>query len=251
MASTNYQLAAFFKEVEKQLKERETQDSKDQSFEEIAPIYGECFFVVDLTKSKILHFGGMKKMFGYNEKIIDLPFVFDKSHPEDSQLVQLIVSNILSKIVHINIPAYTNIFSMTSRFRKRNGEYLRILTDNFIIQTNEKNLVQSILIRYTDLSFLAKSKTVDWKVNSDYLDRESISNEVYGENKNIFTDREKEIILLVILGSSNPDIASSLNISKHTVATHRKNIFSKSKCSDPEELKIFCKKNGVFDGNNV
>ncbi len=88
-------------------------------------------------------------------------------------------------------------------------------------------------------------------MNSDYLDRESISNEVYGENKNIFTDREKEIILLVILGSSNPDIASSLNISKHTVATHRKNIFSKSKCSDPEELKIFCKKNGVFDGNNV
>ena len=250
MASTNYQLAPFFKEVEKQLKERETANFIGLPFEEIAPVYGECFFVVDLTKGKILHFGGMKKMFGYSEKNIDLPFVFDKNHPEDSQLVQPIVSNILSKIVNIAIPAYTNVFSIASRFKKSNGEYIRILTDNFIIKTDEQEFVQCILVRYTDLSFLDKSDTVDWKVNDNFLDKDAIAKEVYGERKDLFTLREKEIIELIINGSSNSEIADSFHISKHTVATHRKNIFSKSKCSNPAELKLFCKKNGVFNGKN-
>jgi len=250
MASTNYQLEAFFKEVEKQLKLRETNNFKNDSFEVITPVYGECFFVVDLTQSKVIQFGGMKKLFGYDEKIIDLPFVFDKNHPEDTVIVQKIIQAIVSKVVQMKIPTFTNIFSITSRFRKTNGEYLRILTDNFVIQTDDDNLVQSILIRYTDLSFLGDSKAVDWKVNSDYLDKASISNEIYGEEKNIFTEREKEVVLLVIVGSSNAEIARSLSISKHTVTTHRKNIYSKSNCSDQEELKIFCKKNGVFNGNN-
>ena len=251
MKTSNYQLASFFKEVESQLQLRESKTEEIRSFEEIAPLYGACFFVVDLTKSTILHFGGMKKLFGYNKKKIDLPFVFDKNHPEDSQLVQAIVSNILSKIVHLEIPNYTNVFSITSRFKKSSGEYIRILTDNFIIQTNEQKLVQSILVKYTDLSFLDESDTVDWKVNSDFLDRDRIAEEVYGEDKNVFTKREKQVVLSVLQGLHNREIASSLNISQHTVATHRKNIFSKSKCSNPEELKVFCKKRGVFNGVNL
>lgn len=249
MSSSNYQLATFFKEVEAQLKLRSSKDFKYDSLKEIIPAKGECFFVVDLTQSKILHFGGMKKLFGYEEEHIDLPFIFQKSHPEDSLLVQSIVSNILARIVHIAIPVYTNIFSITSRFRKSNGEYLRILTDNFIIQTNNQNLVQSILVKYTDLSFLDESNAVDWKVNSNFLDKDAIAKEVYGENINLFTEREKEIVKFICAGSSNSEIADSLSISLHTVATHRKNIFSKSKCSNPEKLKIFCKKNGIFKSN--
>lgn len=249
MASKNYQLASFFKSVELQLQSRNSVSSKGSPFKEMAPINGVCYFVVDLTKSKIIHFGGMKNMFGYDEKRIDLPFVFDKNHPDDSQLVQPIVSNILSKIVNIAIPAYTNVFSVVSRFRKSNGEYIRVLTDNFIIQTNDQELVQSILVRYTDLSFLDASTTVDWKVNPEFLDKNVIAKEVYGEKKNLFTEREKEIVNFICTGSSNSEIADSLNISIHTVATHRKNIFSKSKCSNPENLKIFCKKNGVFQSN--
>ena len=76
-----------------------------------------------------------------------------------------------------------------------------MLTDNFIIQTNGENLVQSILVRYTDLSFLDNTKTIDWKVNLDYLDEELIVKEIYGDKKNIFTVREKEIILLVFIGT--------------------------------------------------
>lgn len=250
MENSEYELNSFFQEIETLLRKRAKGDPEKSTYQNISPIHGECFFIVDLTQNKIVNFGGMKKMFGYDETNIDLPFVFKKNHPEDSVFVQSIIENIISKIVHLEIPNFTNIFSITSRFKNRDGDYMRMLTDNFIIQIDDENIVQSILVRYTDLSFLDDANSVDWKVNDEFLDKEFIANEVYGEQRNIFTPREKQIILLVFFGESNPKIANKLSISEHTVATHRKNIFSKSSCSSPEELKVFCKNNGVFIGNN-
>lgn len=251
MEPSNYQLGVFFKEIEALLGKRATGSEQKSDFEEMVPIHGECYFIIDLTKSRILHFAGMKEMFGYEDKNIDLPFIFKKNHPEDSDLVQHIIKNIISKIVHIEIPVYTNIFSISSRFKKSNGEYVRILTDNFVIQADSNKIVQSILVRFTDLSFLDDSSAVDWKVDSNYLDKADIANEVYGEKKHVFTAREKEIVQFVLKGKSNRQIARKLNISEHTVATHRKNILSKSNCSGTEQLKMFCKKTGVFQGSNT
>lgn len=47
--------------------------------------------------------------------------------------------------------------------------------------------------------------------------------------KTPLTEREEEIILLIGTGSNNKFISRSLNISKHTVESHRKNIRKKLK----------------------
>jgi DNA-binding CsgD family transcriptional regulator len=47
------------------------------------------------------------------------------------------------------------------------------------------------------------------------------------------TSREIEIIKLVAAGKTNMVIAQDLNISKHTVITHRKNINKKLNASNP------------------
>jgi len=47
------------------------------------------------------------------------------------------------------------------------------------------------------------------------------------------TVREIEIIKLVATGKTNTVIAQELNISKHTVVTHRKNINRKLNASNP------------------
>lgn len=46
-------------------------------------------------------------------------------------------------------------------------------------------------------------------------------------NKNILSPREKEIIKLIAQEMTTDEIASKLNSSKHTIETHRKNIFVK------------------------
>lgn len=48
-------------------------------------------------------------------------------------------------------------------------------------------------------------------------------------NKDLLTKREKEIIVLIAKEKSNVEIADMLFISEHTVESHRKNIFRKTR----------------------
>jgi two-component system nitrate/nitrite response regulator NarL len=49
------------------------------------------------------------------------------------------------------------------------------------------------------------------------------------DNKDLLTKREREIISLIVKEKTNIDIADTLFISEHTVESHRKNIFRKTK----------------------
>lgn len=54
-----------------------------------------------------------------------------------------------------------------------------------------------------------------------------------------FTDRELEIIELIALGLNSYEIGEKLYISKHTVDTHRKNIYRKGGFSGIRDVIIF------------
>ena len=65
------------------------------------------------------------------------------------------------------------------------------------------------------------------------------------------SEREKEIIRLVACGRSNKEIADTLFISAHTVATHRRNINAKLGIHSPAALAIFAIVQGLVDINEV
>ncbi len=56
---------------------------------------------------------------------------------------------------------------------------------------------------------------------------------------NALTAREKEIIVGVVKGLSNKEIASAINVSVNTVMTHRRNITSKLHIHSPAGLTIY------------
>lgn len=246
MTSDSFELNSFFKSIESHFKDKSIHPIDDSAVNSIHPNTGECFFLFDLTKNLIVHITGMEEMFGYQIEKIDTSFIFNMLHPEDSPIVQAIIQNCVGQMVDLEIPRYSNVFKITSRQRKNDGSFISVLSENFVFQVNDQNLVQSILVRYTDVSFLDYLGVVEWWVDTKFLDASSVSNSIYGENKDIFTEREKQVILEMFSGKKNSDIALVLNISQHTVSTHRRNILSKSDCSSVEELRIYCKKNGVF-----
>lgn len=53
------------------------------------------------------------------------------------------------------------------------------------------------------------------------------------------TPREKEVVIGVVKGLSNKDIASALNVSVHTITTHRRNIASKLQIHSASALTIY------------
>jgi DNA-binding CsgD family transcriptional regulator len=66
--------------------------------------------------------------------------------------------------------------------------------------------------------------------------------------KNLLTDREKEILKLVLNESSSKQIASELNLSIRTVDTHRKNIVQKTGCKSLIALFKLAIKAGLVEG---
>lgn len=61
----------------------------------------------------------------------------------------------------------------------------------------------------------------------------------------VLTKRELEIIKLVAMGLSSVKIAEELNLSLHTVRTHRKNILAKTSCGNTTELVTKCLVEGL------
>lgn len=66
------------------------------------------------------------------------------------------------------------------------------------------------------------------------------------ESKVVLSEREIEIVRLISLGMTSKSIADELFLSPHTVQTHRKNINFKLQISNPVELTIFAKKQGLI-----
>ena len=61
------------------------------------------------------------------------------------------------------------------------------------------------------------------------------------------TNREKEIVRLIAKGKMAKEISGLLNVSIHTIYTHRKNIMKKLKISSPVELITYAINKGLVD----
>ena len=67
------------------------------------------------------------------------------------------------------------------------------------------------------------------------------------ENQETLSDREKDVIVSLVQGMTNKEIANHLCISTNTVITHRRNIARKSKIHSPAGLKIYAIVNNLID----
>lgn len=63
------------------------------------------------------------------------------------------------------------------------------------------------------------------------------------------TDRERDVLVLVAKGNTNKEIASILNISPHTVISHRKNIVHKTGIRSVAGLTVYAILNHLIDGD--
>ena len=72
-----------------------------------------------------------------------------------------------------------------------------------------------------------------------------------GQNPEALSDREKDVIVALVQGMSNKEIADHLCISINTVITHRRNIARKLQIHSPAGLTIYAIINGLVDISSV
>lgn len=72
-----------------------------------------------------------------------------------------------------------------------------------------------------------------------------------GQNSDALSDREKDVVVSLVQGMSNKEIADHLCISINTVITHRRNIARKLQIHSPAGLTIYAIVNGLVDISSV
>lgn len=105
---------------------------------------------------------------------------------------------------------------------------------------------------------------LDTSLLTDFMDEISIYNspeqiknkliklgEFETEVKHDISSREKEVIVCVVKGMTNKQIAENLNLSVHTVVTHRKNIAAKLNIHSASGLTIYAIVNNMVDLQDV
>jgi DNA-binding NarL/FixJ family response regulator len=65
------------------------------------------------------------------------------------------------------------------------------------------------------------------------------------------TEREKEVLVLIIKEFSNQEIADNLYISKRTVDAHKRNLLEKTGAKNVAGLVIFALNNGIINGDEI
>lgn len=84
----------------------------------------------------------------------------------------------------------------------------------------------------------------------DFLLQKSLGNEPENCYAVPLTTREIEIVKFISEGKTAKEIAEEINISIHTIYTHRKNIMKKLKMNSTSELVLYAVRNGIVDSSN-
>ena len=206
----------------------------------------ECIYLLDFERNKIVYSRGFKNVLGFSDDDINLDFILNNHHPDDNEMVNRISKATLMYCFNNPLNVLNNVLFISYRRRKKDGSYIKILSESSIYEINDKGMPVNGFAKITDISFLDTSDTVNWTFQADNLDKEAFKEIIYEANSHFFTEREKDIIKEIEKGATNGLISKSLNISKHTVATHRKNIFRKSNRHNVADLILFCKRKGII-----
>lgn len=123
-------------------------------------------------------------------------------------------------------------------FKQR--ENTRLSSALYDIITCEKDMMSHFEVEKSLFVPAVERLEQNIRMRKNEHDKEPDSNHDIPENpENILGDREKDIIRCVAQGKSNKEIADTLYISVHTVATHRRNISSKLGIHSAAGLTIF------------
>jgi DNA-binding CsgD family transcriptional regulator len=220
---------------------------KDIDFFNKLPLYRkECFVIIDILQKQIIYKKGFKNIFGYDDNEVTIDLIKSNIHPDDAELVFRIGKATIKYCMDNKSDCSDFLYLVSYRQRKKNGSYIKILSRITAFEINENGLMKSLFIKFTDISFMDKTNTINWDFDVANLDKEIFRQNIYKAYQDFFTGREIEIINEIESGFTNKLIAKKLNISEHTVATHRKSIFKKSNCHNTIDLLSFCKRKGII-----
>lgn len=210
-------------------------NTSTQSFEYVSKNF-EPTMMIDFTQ---MVEGGMK-------------FWWSQMHPEEmSTWLQSLKDLMVFTMENIALEDRRRMtYTWNYRAKDGHGIYKNIIqhTTPMFFDEEGKPIVglahYSVLEAHEILPIQATAKILN--ASDEY---ETLFYQTYGGQKLLvedITNRERDILRLISFGHTNDEISDKLNISVHTVKTHRKNVMSKTGSKNTTQLIAMCIRQGVI-----
>lgn len=153
-------------------------------------------------------------------------------------------------ILDINMPKKNGLDCMeylSERFPELKVIFLTIYQEEFVIRRMMELGAKAFLLKNThSRNLLHTIQVVD--IGFTYFDEveEIIQQKKYDHATFKISNREREIISLIVRGLSSPEISEKLSLSEHTIKTHRRNIMKKLNFNNSAQLVSFAKSSGII-----
>ena len=208
--------------------------------------YNATFFCITNTQDLSFEFvsKNIEACIGINKHVLEekgMRYLWSLMHPDDiDKWLQALDG--LMKFTLAEIPEEDrSLMSYTWNYRLKNheGKYVNVIQNTTPLEFDETNKPIIGLAHYTvldseiSLEVCASAKRLN--ANNEY---ETVYFNTYSQKllSEGISNRERDIIRLLVLNKTSKEIADSLSISPNTVDTHRRNILKKLNVSSTGEL---------------
>lgn len=231
----------------------ETLHNTSQSLDSAPPVeqlIGDMFamgefyyYAINVSNSTIINpHPNLLKMHGLRKHPKHLKEVIDLIHPDDIDFVVEAEKMTIEKMQEIGFEHQKNLkCSYCFRMKTSRGNYEMFHHQSLHIKKDKDGrLLQAVNI-HTNIHHITQKNPYTVLVTG-IGGRNDFHQMQYRENKIIecppvqLTKRETEILSLLALGKSSRQISEMLDVSYHTITTHRRNILAKTNCKKVPEL---------------
>lgn len=174
-------------------------------------------------------------------------------HPADKKRLLELTSEVSAYFSTLSLEKRLHTWgSYSFRFRRANGSYMHLLRQDIVLQLDPQGNPRLAVWFGSDISHLKSDNRVVATITDVDEDGQQSIRELTASHVPDPTDsprlsiREQEIIRLLAQGLSSKQIAQQLNLSFHTVTTHKRNIFEKTCSHNAHALVGFAHRNGII-----
>ena len=199
-------------------------NTQDLTFEYISKNYTACLGL----DAKVLKTHGMR-------------YFWNRIHPDDIDAWLSALNKLMEFTLGEISKAKRKDTNYTWNFRIKNGDgvYVNIIqnTTPLVFDSDGKPVIglahYTVLDPNIKMDITASAKLLNSKNEYETLYFNNFSQKLLNEG---VSNRERDVIRLLVLNYTSKEISNKLNISSHTVDTHRRNILKKFNLSSTGEL---------------
>jgi DNA-binding CsgD family transcriptional regulator len=214
----------------------------------------QFFYITDIQSfNNVCIHKNLKHVLGYEpDHFKSMENIYKTIHPEDHDFVLAFSKKTVcysreAKVKPLLIKdPFKIVFSIDFRMRKSDGKYIRVNRLSSCVNLDKQgNMVYAIAI-YTDIDHLKKANNVSYSWSGDDLGLFSVEDLIKEYPASLFSHREIEVLKYIAEGLDGKLIAKKLNLSEHTVISHRKKMLRKAQVKNTAELVRYAIQKGII-----